>query len=310
MHGKGPLARNRGEDGTVSTVQWKRNPLWHGEVVAPPGTCGPAAILSTMAWCRQLRGWSQTHPVRGMSSPAGAICVVVHSHDRASRSRGSFDRHGGQRPVVFGAQSLRRPGGGRRQGQPVSPGAGGAFCWDGLDIHEYPEWGGILKRLGVSPSMRRALTRVAAAGPMIVHNHSLWMMPNVYPGFAVRGTTARLVTSPRGVFDPWARRHSRWRKAVMMVLLQHQTLDRTDCFHATSVAEHESIRGSGLRAPVAVIPNGINVPALSKPVVRDGPWRLVFLGRLHPKKGVDVLLARGAPCAGDFQLGASHFRTR
>jgi glycosyltransferase involved in cell wall biosynthesis len=161
--------------------------------------------------------------------------------------------------------------------------------WDGLSIHEHPEWRGVFTRLGVSPSLWRALVREAEAGASIVHNHSLWMMPNVYPGFAVARTKSRLVTSPHGTLDLWARRRSRWKKRIMMALLQRRTLDRTDCFFATSAAEHESVRSAGLRAPVAVIPIGIDLPALGSRV-RATPRRLVFLGRLHPKKGLDVLL--------------------
>ena len=38
-----------------------------------------------------------------------------------------------------------------------------------------------------------------------MHFHGLWMMPNVYPGAAVTGTDCKLVMSPRGMLDPWAR---------------------------------------------------------------------------------------------------------
>jgi glycosyltransferase involved in cell wall biosynthesis len=159
----------------------------------------------------------------------------------------------------------------------------------GLTVHQHAEWCKFVTPLGVSPSMYRALKREAHSGTPILHNHSLWMMPNVYPGFAVADTRSLLVTSPRGVLDPWALRNSKWRKRLMLALLQHRTLDRSDCLHATAYDEYQYIRNRRLKAPVAVIPNGVDIPPLSiEP--RPSTRRLIFLGRLVPKKRLDVLL--------------------
>jgi glycosyltransferase involved in cell wall biosynthesis len=171
--------------------------------------------------------------------------------------------------------------------------------WQDLSIHQHAEYPGIFRRIGVSPAMRKALRLAAQESPSIVHNHSLWMMPNVYPGFAVTGTRSRLVTSPRGVLDPWALRRSRWRKRIMMTLVQRRTLERTDCFHATSDAEYRDVRDAGWRAPVAIIPNGVDIPVLP-PRIASSSRKLIFLGRLHPKKGVDILLQSWSVVAGRF----------
>ncbi len=161
---------------------------------------------------------------------------------------------------------------------------------EGFELHRHPcSPGPLARRLVRSASLRAALFDEARRA-QILHNHSLWVMPNVYPGYAVHGTACRLVTSPRGVLDPWALRRSRWKKRALWLWGQRHTLQRTDCFHATSESELRSIRAAGLRAPVAVIPNGIDVPLELPPLHREGPRRLLFLGRLHPTKGVDLLL--------------------
>ena len=153
----------------------------------------------------------------------------------------------------------------------------------------HPRWR-ILHRLGISPSMKRALLEEAAAID-IFHNHSLWMMPNVYPARAARGGPARLVTSPRGTLARWALGRSSWRKRMMWVAFQRRAVLDSDCFHATAKAELESIRSLGLAAPVAVIPNGIDLPeAPPRRPAANARRRLLFLGRIHPKKGIDVLL--------------------
>jgi glycosyltransferase involved in cell wall biosynthesis len=73
------------------------------------------------------------------------------------------------------------------------------------------------------------------------------------------------------------------------------------CLHATSEQEYEEIRAFGLSNPVAIIPNGIDVPAPSGPIISNGGKRTVLsLRRIHPKKGLDRLVrhGHGAPGAG------------
>jgi len=155
--------------------------------------------------------------------------------------------------------------------------------------HAHPNWP-MLGRLGVSPRLRDAL-RHAARRAQILHNHSLWMMPNIYPAAAVEGTECRLVVAPRGTLSNWAMRRSRYLKTLVWIAGQREVLRRADCFHATAVAELEDIQRRGFRTPVAVIPNGIDVPPLSTgETARNGLQRLLYFGRLHPVKGIDILL--------------------
>ncbi len=144
--------------------------------------------------------------------------------------------------------------------------------------------------LAVAPGLRDALAH-AAAEAAVIHNHGLWLMPNLYPEWAVRGTKCVLVVSPRGTLSPVARARSRNRKDVMWALGQRQAVVRADCLHATSEAELADVRRAGFRQPVAVIPNGFDLPAMGDhDVERATPRRLLYLGRIHPIKGLDDLI--------------------
>lgn len=145
-------------------------------------------------------------------------------------------------------------------------------------------------RLGLSPSMRRWLSREVASGEVdVVHNHSLWMMPNVYPGWATRKRATPYVVSPRGTLSRWAMNSGSKIKKVFWPLVQRPSMAHVSCFHATAETEYEDIRRMGYKQPIAIIPNGIDSVCFEKKF--EGEQRtLLYLGRLHPVKGVDFLL--------------------
>lgn len=154
-----------------------------------------------------------------------------------------------------------------------------------LDLH--PQWP-VLERFAISPSHAFALRRKAAQVD-IVHNHSLWSMVNVASGWVVPGRGAKLVTSPRGTLSPWALSRNRTLKKALWPL-QRRALSRADLLHATSEVEYSEIREQGFRAPVMVVPNGIDLPPLPAISAPREARTLLYLGRIHPIKGIDRLL--------------------
>jgi glycosyltransferase involved in cell wall biosynthesis len=145
--------------------------------------------------------------------------------------------------------------------------------------------------LRASAGLHAALRREAQSAA-VLHSHGLWLLPNVYPARVVRGTRCRLVTSPRGTLAPVALGISRWSKKLMWAVVQRAAVEASDCLHATSLTEREEILAAGLRRPIAVIPNGVSIPEAKPAAETTGRElrRLLFLGRIHPIKGLDVLV--------------------
>ncbi len=154
-----------------------------------------------------------------------------------------------------------------------------------LGVHR--QWRGT-GRFAVSSDMARALRR-AAKNVDVIHNHSLWSMVNVAAGWLVPGHRAKLVTSPRGTLSAWSLARSRHVKRVLWPL-QRRALMRADLLHATCDMELDEIRALGLCVPVAVIPNGVDVPAQAQLPATTTVRTVLFLSRIHPKKGVATLL--------------------
>jgi glycosyltransferase involved in cell wall biosynthesis len=156
-----------------------------------------------------------------------------------------------------------------------------------------PDWPStpVLGALRVSSRLDRALAAAAAAAD-VVHDHGIWLAPNLSAATVARRTGKPFVCSPRGMLSAAALAFSRRKKRLVWMLGQKAALAGAACLHATSEGERAEIRSCGLAAPVAVIPNGVDLPDLDGCAARPiaGPRILLSLGRMHPKKGLDVLL--------------------
>ena len=130
---------------------------------------------------------------------------------------------------------------------------------------------------------------VAAQTVDILHGHGLWLMPNVYPAWAVRRGGAKWVVSPRGMLGSEALAFSPIKKRAFWRLFQARALGAAALLHATGEGEYADIRAAGLGNPVAIIPNGVDVPPAG-PGPRDDAPTVLSLGRIHPKKGLASLV--------------------
>jgi len=93
----------------------------------------------------------------------------------------------------------------------------------------------------------------------ILHSHSLWTMPNIYPSYISYKNKIPLFYSPRGTLSKWAFESGSFAKKIFWPLFQKKALERVSCFHATAYSEYEDIRKMGFTQPVAIIPNGIDI---------------------------------------------------
>lgn len=143
------------------------------------------------------------------------------------------------------------------------------------------------KPFGYAPDLLPALQ---SAAPDILHNHGLWMYPSVASVRWAKLMNRPYIISTHGMLDPWAISHSYWKKRLAAVLYEDRHLARASCLHALCAAEADAIRRYGLSNPVCVIPCGIDLPLLSLTPAQRHEKVLLFLGRLHPKKGLMNLL--------------------
>ncbi len=159
--------------------------------------------------------------------------------------------------------------------------------WKPLPIEAFSASGP--RAFGYAPALGRAVRKAPVD---VVHSHGLWM----YPSIAAQRSGKPCVISPHGMLDPWALALSGWKKKIAGAVFQNAHLRQAACIHALGQSEADSIRAYGLRNPVCVIPNGIDLPLPGdEPATFEGEIPpnekvLLYLGRLHPKKGLPALI--------------------
>lgn len=149
--------------------------------------------------------------------------------------------------------------------------------------------------------LKRALGRqIALAAPSLIHVHGLWLPLDHWAAAAALHHRIPLVIQPHGMLEPWALEHRAWKKRIAMRLFQRRDLDAVDLLIASTAREAQSLRRAGFNRPVAIIPHGIR-PVAEEPNARTSGSgvsshlrTVLFLSRLHPTKGLPILISAWA----------------
>lgn len=157
---------------------------------------------------------------------------------------------------------------------------------------------------------------VQRVGPDIVHLQGIWSMALHRCAVVCRRLGIKYVIAPRGMLEPWSLQQKWLKKRIARWLYQDKDLKCAAALHATAESEAEQIRCLGFKNPIIVSPNGVNVPkeslavsrrnrrlsvardssepsraaASAESLVGDGKRRVLFVSRMHPKKGVMELV--------------------
>ena len=128
--------------------------------------------------------------------------------------------------------------------------------------------------------------------PDIVHIHSIWSPELHRCAVICRRWGIKYVIAPRGMLEPWSLQQKWLKKRIARFLYQDNDLKHAAALHATAEIEESQFRKLGFTNPIIISPNGVNVP--SSPIQHSSSltheMRLLFVSRMHPKKGVAELV--------------------
>jgi|688.fasta_scaffold03483_6 glycosyltransferase involved in cell wall biosynthesis len=153
--------------------------------------------------------------------------------------------------------------------------------------------------LGPSLGLARALRRHIASFD-VVHLHAIWNFPTWYGMRRALHSRVPFIVAPQGSLEPWAYAHGGRLRRLWAQRLELPLLARSTRLQALTTTEADQMAAFGLNVPMALLPNGVEkhwlecTPRPGALAARlhlpPGSRTLLFLSRLHPKKGLDLLL--------------------
>ena len=146
---------------------------------------------------------------------------------------------------------------------------------------------------------RRYLQVLDEVKPDIVHINCCWRPYFALTAIWAKAAGYKVVLTPHGMLEPWImQRHYLTRKVPMLLLMQRKALFAADLVHATAESEREHLQQlcrecwllRKWHPRVTVIANGIDVDHITMRSDWTPTHRMLYLSRIHPKKGIDMLL--------------------
>ncbi len=222
------------------------------------------------------------HVVRSLDPAAGGVPVIALKLAAAQAALGH----------KTGMLTYRVPSAEKDIAAMISEVPGGTL----VDQHYLPAEGMIERLTGKAAA---AMSRSLVPQLDYVHLHGMWEPQLWRVAAACRQAGVPYVVTPHGMLDPWSLAQSPLKKRVALSVVVRRMLDGASFLHLGNRDERELIESLGLRTQSELIPNGVFPDELADPPVA-GTFRalrpelghapyILFLSRLHYKKGLDYL---------------------
>ena len=175
-------------------------------------------------------------------------------------------------------------------------GDGRAVDRNGVSVHYFE---GRLGRTIVSPALEDQVGAHVDRCDLL-HVTAIWQKTALSAHKAAKRAGKPVVVSPRGALGPYAWARNRPVKVAYHYLFERQHLRRAAGFHYTSRQEAAESAPYRFGRPACILPNGINEAGWRRDEEAGLAWRnrlgipreamlLIYVGRLHHKKGLEVL---------------------
>lgn len=133
----------------------------------------------------------------------------------------------------------------------------------------------------------------------IVHTNAIFSYPILAAHLICQFRKVPYISAPHGMMEPWALAYKAWKKKLYFSFLEKPLLQSSQALQMTASTESRHVKSLGLKTRLVFIPNGIHrqdfvsLPSSEIfyqefPQTRDKTL-IIFLGRIDPKKGLDLL---------------------
>ncbi len=132
----------------------------------------------------------------------------------------------------------------------------------------------------------------------VVHVHALFSFTSSYAMWLARRRNIAYIAHPIGSLEQWSIKQSRWRKRIFLGLIDRANLVSARFVHFTADSERQQALMVEANIRAVVIPLGLALPQLANTPedtlrkeyeLPQEARTILFLGRIHPKKGIELL---------------------
>lgn len=156
----------------------------------------------------------------------------------------------------------------------------------------------IARAWAYSPELPRRLARALHQLKQqrgVAHVHGVWSAAQLAASRLAAGAGVPSVLSAHGMLEPWLWNRQglrvKWKKQLYWRAIGARGLARVTIIHAITSLERDHLSRLFPDNEIIVIPNAVELPDAPEPATPEGTGRtILFLGRLEPKKGVDILI--------------------
>ena len=127
--------------------------------------------------------------------------------------------------------------------------------------------------------------------PNVVHINGCWTPSCALLQKWAQQLGYKVVLTPHGMLEPWILKRHYWtRKLPALLLYQKRAIKCVDYLHATAESEKDNLLKLGYNDKIAVIANGLDVEDIKMKSTWKCNKELLFLSRVHVKKGINFLI--------------------
>ena len=168
---------------------------------------------------------------------------------------------------------------------------------NGVQVTYYPvdQKGGVIR----SRALVEALPEQMAWAELL-HLSSIWQPLGLSVQKAAHAACVPVIQTLRGALGPYSWRRGWWKKIPYFLLNERSFLQRAAALHCTTNQEAREIAWLGLRPPIELIPNPMELSKLYpndklgqdlrlRIGISDAETLFLVVGRFHHKKGLDLL---------------------
>jgi glycosyltransferase involved in cell wall biosynthesis len=133
----------------------------------------------------------------------------------------------------------------------------------------------------------------------IINTHAIFSLAN-FPCYLFCFLNQKInIIHPHGMLDGWALNYKSWKKKPYYTLIEKPALKSAKAIRVLTLTEAQNVKSLAIETPTYLIPNGLDSQTFINqvnsaifyekfPQTRD-KHLVLFLGRIDPKKGLDLL---------------------